>query len=619
MCSIAGLIYKNESITDINIEAMNHALKHRGPDASDYYRDDNVALLHNRLSILDLSVAGAQPMTSSCGRFVLCYNGEIYNHLELRTKLNHPNWRGHSDTETLVELLADLVRKDGDIATMLNEFNGMFAFALWDKETRKLVLVRDRFGVKPLFIYQNNGMPLAFASEIKAFKNAGLKLTKRDKALSEYMTYGHMLAGSSYYSEISQLNPGTILTISTVDNEIVEKQYWKIPTPKRYVNSYEKAVDELDALISDSIKIRLISDVPYGVFLSGGIDSSLITAIMQKHHNSPIKTFSVGFESSGKIKGHEYDELSAAALVSKHVGTEHNEVIVRPQDIVDNIDAMAASYDQPFADPAAFPTWFLSRFTSKHVKVVLTGEGADELFGGYRRYRAHMWGTRNPILAKLAGNTLNLVAKTSPALRKTERMARAFSSTEQSRRYSLWMEPVAERTRKILGHFECLDNRYNILNGQSAENVGNELLRLDQATWMVDDYLEKVDKATMAFSLEGREPFLDYRLAEFANSLPIEWKAAKRSKMILRDVASRYIPSELVNRPKHGFAVPLREWFRNELYDFARLRFEDAKDNFEENGIKMVGVNTVLKEHKAGVADHTGALWLLLVCSATNK
>jgi len=427
LCSIAGILENCVSDSGNAIQRANYALGHRGPDAHTFYRDDDILLAHNRLAILDLSEAGAQPMTSKNGRFVICYNGEVYNHIVMRDKKIGFSWRGHSDTETLLELLADCICSLQDLGKLLNQFNGMFAFALWDKQEKDLYLVRDRFGVKPLFLYGSD-CPTAFASEIKAFKAAGLTLTKRPEALHEYMTYGHTLNGTTFYNEIHQLAPGTFMKVKVREGCQTLLTYWNIPQPTLFSGSYAEAVNELERLISDSIKIRLISDVPYGVFLSGGIDSSLITAIMQLNHNSPIKTFSVGFESAGKVRGHEYDELSAAAMVAKHIGTEHHEVIIRPQDIVDNLEAMVASYDQPFADPAAFPTWFLSRFTSKSVKVVLTGEGADELFGGYRRYRAHLWSQRHNILARCFGGLLGLAVRPFPAFRKAERLSRSFSA-----------------------------------------------------------------------------------------------------------------------------------------------------------------------------------------------
>jgi asparagine synthase (glutamine-hydrolysing) len=542
MCGIAGFFQLNNQPLDEGasavIKAMSAALQHRGPDACGVWLEPEagIALGHKRLSILDLSPGGAQPMVSACGRFVMSYNGEIYNsteikkHIALKARIA---WRGHSDNEVLLEACANL-----GIEKALQLSNGMFAFALWDKKERALFLARDRLGIKPLY-WGKSGGTLLFASELKAFKYyPGFAGHISLDALAALMHYCFIPDPLSIFTDIYKLEPGHYLKI-TASHSISNHTYWDVFTQAQWgvanrVQDFSQALDELHCLLKDAVRMHMASDVPLGALLSGGVDSSLVVALMQEASMRPVRTFSIGFVEE------EYNEAPFAKAVANHLGAQHTELYLTHQDALDVIPKLPAMYDEPFADSSQIPTFLVSQLTRRHVTVALSGDGGDELFGGYPRY-----------FRKVNG--------------------RGLAYHDECMHH--WWENTPVLNGKLPAH------RYGDRLVDAAFPDEVELRQfLDTNYYLPSDILVKVDRASMAVSLEIRPPLLDHRVFALAWRMPPELRRAEGiSKYPLRCLLNKYVPSQLTDRPKMGFGIPIDHWLRGPLRDWAEDLLQPAR------------------------------------------
>jgi asparagine synthase (glutamine-hydrolysing) len=564
-------------------------MSHRGPDNSEVknynFRDKKLHLGHNRLSIQDLDPKANQPMQNS--RFAIVFNGEIYNHLELREECNYNFITHHSDTETLLALFGQF-----GIEQTIQRLMGMFAIALFDKEEERLYLIRDRVGIKPLYWTYQEG-EFAFSSELKGFA-PHLKKQKNDKALIQFMSLGYIPKDNSYYTNIYKLESAHYLIFDGEEIEI--KRYWNLPTQKIDI-SYQEAVEESERLIRNSINYRLFSDLEVGSFLSGGIDSSLVSAIMQNISSKPIKTFTIGFEDRA------YNEAGYAKEVAKHIGSDHYEYIFGVNDVKRLLEDFDNYYDEPFGDASALPTMLLSKFTKEHVTVALSGDGGDELFLGYDRYFItqkyyHLFKKFPQFLRTILSILFRLSSRD-----RLEKIAYPLRVLNKSNLYSVistsikpWELETLFSKDFIYEHF----NNPNFLSLQEIETLNsNDIFdnfsKIDFYRYLVDDILTKVDRASMRYSLEARVPLLDHRVVEFAYTLPTELKLQYGAKSILKDVLYKYVPRELIDRPKMGFAVPLREWFRGELKDILYAKIESMDERFNREYLKKL-----FNEHQKG-------------------
>ena len=621
MCSIFGILNFNGlkqqgQFDSAFLHKINKALLHRGPDDSGTYLDNYLGFAHNRLSIQDLSAAGHQPMFSSCGNYVIAYNGEVYNHIELRQRfLPVDAFKGHSDTETIIELFSLFMNKGMLFPSLLTELNGMFAIAIWDIRRQRLFLARDRMGIKPIYVY-SKGPILSFSSEIKAFNVAGFDMEIRPQGMADYFTYGHSSFPNTIYRNVKKFQPGTWQIIEK--ETIKEGKFWSLYSNyKMFTGSYGDAVSQLRELVADSIQKRLISDVPFGAFLSGGVDSSAITYFMQKYHGSSVNTFSVGFDAEGfndPFSGNKYSELQDARSISNKYGSIHHELVLKPDDLKQNLDKLVYHYDEPFGDSAALPTLMICQLARQFITVCHSGDGADELFGGYRRYRAHLFCENHPFLSQLF---LFGYDKIKPILTRTRRLhkiASAFKETNPVARYSRWLETMdASGFAEMTGSEMRINSEYDRAYRTCKGDTGKFMLLADQGTLLVDGYLEKIDKASMANSLEVRVPYLDYRLVDFSNSLPVHWKINKSGKRIFKDALKGIVPDSILNKSKRGFTVPLDEWFQNELSGFLKERLLDASVDYAAYGLNRKVIERYLKEHLELEQDQSYFLWQVLV------
>lgn len=578
MCSILGYINSHLSIEEI--KTINLRLSHRGPDNSEVkkykLKTKNVFLGHNRLSIQDLDSKANQPMEND--EFAIVFNGEIYNHLEIRNKLKFNNFKTHSDTETLIYAFSEF-----GIEKTLSQLIGMFAIGLLNKKENKLYLIRDRVGIKPLYwTYQNN--EFAFASELKGFSNH-LKNKKSDKAVVQFMSFGYIPNDNSYYENIYKLKPAHYLVFDGENINI--NKYWSLSKNKIKIN-YDEAIFKTEEIIRSSIKYRLLSDLEVGSFLSGGVDSSLVSAIMQQESNSNIKTFSIGFEDKN------YDESIYAKEVAKHLGSDHYEYKFKVNDVLELIQDFDKYYDEPFGDSSSLPMMLLSRMTKDKVSVALSGDGGDELFLGYDRYFfTQNYYNRLKKIPKPMRSIIAFLFKYSKQ-DKLEKMSYPIKNLNEENLYSILYSSIKPwDLNKVFSEeflYETFDkDNLTLLDLQETKFKDKDLMdnlsKLDFNRYLPDDILTKVDRASMAYGLEARVPLLDHRLVEFAYSLPNDIKLMNGPKAILKDILYKYIPKELIDRPKKGFGVPLKYWFRDELKDILYDKIHSLDNRFNKKNM----------------------------------
>jgi asparagine synthase (glutamine-hydrolysing) len=620
MCGIAGFWKapgeSAETLTQWG-DTMSGKLRHRGPDDSGLWVDAvaGISLAHRRLAILDLSPAGHQPMMSHCRRYVIVFNGEIYNFLDLRRELEK---EGHtlvstSDTEVLVNACALW-----GVERTLNRLNGMFGFALWDTKERALTLARDRLGKKPLY-YGWSQNTFLFGSELKALCSyPGFTKTVDHSSLALFLRLGYIPAPHSIYQNIYKLPPGHFLKISAPQHRVSAEPYWSIKKTvekggqDRFTGDLHEAADELDLMLRDSIRLRMLADVPVGAFLSGGIDSSLIVAVMQAQATSGVKTFTIGFNESS------HDEASYAAQIARHLGTDHTQLYLSSGEALDIIPSMATVYDEPFADPSQVPTYLVSKLARQKVTVSLSGDGGDELFGGYSEY---IVGTRrwkflqrlSPVRSLIGACVKGMNVVACGRFRKMEQLMGA--NTPEALHYfrvSQWKHP-ADLVPKTVEHQTAFTDRRLWAD---TMNDTERMMYMDLVNYLPEDILTKVDRASMATSLEARVPFLDYRLVEFAWRLPLDFKIYQgQGKRILRSILSRYVPPQLFERPKMGFNVPLHLWLRGPL----RPWVEDLLDPATLRRQGILDPETVRQtwiRHLNGKQNSANRLWGILMFQA---
>jgi len=646
MCGIAGLIAVDPSADPKELLALGHkmadAIVHRGPDDSGVWIDGaiNVVLAHRRLSILDLSPAGHQPMVSACGRYVIVYNGEIYNSSDLRSKLetagHASGWRGYSDTEVLLSSIVAW-----GLEETLCRARGMFAFALWDKSKKILSLARDRIGEKPLY-YGTIGDTFVFASELKALRALpAARLDIDPGALGLLLRYGYVSPPYSIYRGIFKLPPGTILRVAGDGHFGEPKAWWHFPavalegTANPYTLSDADALEQLDLILRTAVGEQMVADVPLGAFLSGGVDSSMIVALLQTLTNSPLRTFTVGFSES------HYNEATYARAVASHFGTNHTELEVHPAQALQIIPRLPEIYDEPFGDSSQIPTALVCALTKQHVSVCLSGDGGDEVFCGYNRYfwAASLWNRFSIIPAwlrrtvssgisampadswnKLFGVVRPLMPPQMQVINPGDKLIKLSQVIDVHSPEALYRELVSQ-WRGQLPLFSFSEPTTLISDPTqwpTFSSLTARMMAVDTLTYLPDDILVKLDRAAMAASLETRAPFLDPRVIKFAWHLPLRHKVRNgQGKWLLRQLLYRYVPRSLVDRPKQGFGVPIEHWLRGPLRDWVEDLLsptELAADPF----LDSAPIRALWHRHLSGFnAQH--ALWPLLMYLAWKR
>lgn len=650
MCGISGL-WNSSTLPRDELAAlastMSRQMKHRGPDDSGVFvdADSGIAVGHRRLSVVDLSSCGHQPMVSASGRYVITYNGEIFNHSQLRRELETFgfSFRGHSDTETMLAA----VERWG-VEGALPRFNGMFAFGIWDRTERTLVLARDRLGVKPLY-YGRVGSMFVFASELKAIRAlpAFSNEINRD-AVALLLRHGYIPAPYSIYKGIRKLLPGTWLPIdaqtanSPADSATLQalaRVYWSAQTVAergtrdRVTMPDADAIDELERLLRDAIAIRMEADVPLGAFLSGGIDSSTIAALMQAQSARPVETFSIGFEEQG------FNEAPFARAVARRLGTEHHEAYVTSQDALRVVPRLPEIFDEPFADSSQIPTFLMSRLARKTVTVSLSGDGGDELFGGYARYfeaeRYRRVATGMPrwlltptvaMLRDAGGTTATLAERACRLLpyqfrpknpvMAAARMGEMLGARTDTERYARLVEHWTNATDVVKNAKNVTTALTDPLRQAALATPFESMMYSDLVSYLPDDCLTKVDRASMAASLEVRVPLLDYRVVEFAWKLPLQHRIRDRQgKWLLRQVLYRHVPKALVERPKAGFGVPIAGWLRGPLRDWAESLLTERRLS-EDGFFDPTALREVWSLHVSKRASEPYRLWNVLMFQA---
>lgn len=610
MCGITGYYSPNKLFSEAELHVMTNSLEHRGPDAIGYYMDAFIGFGHRRLSILDLSDAANQPMFSHCGRYVMIYNGEVYNYREIATELksNKPqiHFKTTSDTEVILEAFAHWGEN------FVQKLNGMYAIAIYDIQEKELLMYRDRIGVKPIYYYWD-GANFVFASELKALKKLKSKIDLKINvvAINEFLHLGYIPEPHSIYEHIKKMPAGTFLKIKGKALSIFS--YWKADDmiKPQVENDFNTAKNTLTALIESSVNYRMISDVPFGTFLSGGIDSSLVTAVAQKFSDKPVNTFSIGF------KDEKHNESGFAKNVANYLNTKHHEFIITEKDAIALADKLTSIYDEPFSDSSAIPTLIVSKLAREHVKMTLSGDGGDELFMGYGAYQ---WAKRleNPFVKSLRKPVARGLLKLSSKYKRFgELLAYDDETTTKSHIFSQEQYLFSRQEIKALTNPEfqkdiILKENYNTLTRTLLPEEEQALFDINY--YLKDDLLVKVDRASMHHSLETRVPLLDYRIVEFALNLSTDLKIKNgESKYLLKQVLYDYVPKEFFNRPKWGFSIPLVKWLKNELLFLM--------DNYlSENVIKkhaFVNYEIVLQLKKQFLDKNMdylyNRLWLLIV------
>lgn len=643
MCGIAGFISRNPADSwHPLLRRMTDALAHRGPDASGYWvsEDHGVGLGHRRLAIVDLSELGRQPMHSSSGRYTITYNGEIYNFGRIRSTLEQAGcrFRGHSDTEVMLAAF-----EQWGIEASLARFIGMFAFAVWDRQEQQLVLARDRLGKKPLY-YGFIGGGFAFGSELRALHEfPGWTRNIDRQALALYLRHNYIPAPWSVYEGVRKLPAAHVLRVTVGPDgprQLSLSPYWSAEEQQAaalrapFQGSLEEATDQLEALLKDATAIRMVADVPLGAFLSGGIDSSLVVSLMQAQASAPVRTFTIGFRETG------YNEAAHAHAVARHLGTDHTELYLSPDDALGVIPRLPEIYDEPFSDSSQIPTFLVSQMARRHVTVALSGDGGDEGFCGYNRYVwwRQIWGRTAGVPHWMLGAAAKCIQGV-PAQRLDRLMHWVYPLLPKSLRFSapgdrlhklaavLNIRDPQDLYRHLVSH--CSAPAQMVLGASEPATILNQsvqlrsdaefidrMMLLDTLTYLPDDILVKVDRASMAVALETRAPLLDHRVLEFAWSLPLEMKLQGREgKRVLKNLLYRHVPRELVDRPKTGFGIPLDSWLRGPLREWAESLL--APERLRREGYFAVEpIQRLWREHLSGARQWHYQIWDVLMFQA---
>lgn len=642
MCGLTGFLGGAPALPRDEAEAllsrMADAIVHRGPDSGGVWSDPAcaVGLAHRRLSIVDLSAAGAQPMASHSGRYVIAFNGEIYNHLRIREVLERDGlagvpWRGSSDTETFLCGV-----EAWGLVPMLHRSIGMFAMAVWDRQERTLHLARDRIGEKPLYygrIGSGQGAAFVFGSELAALRRHPSFSADIDRgALASYMRHNYIGGEASIYKGIRKLPPGGILSVSLVRPDPVLHRWWSgvdaviRGAGERFTGTATEAVDSLESLLRDAVGQQMVADVPLGAFLSGGVDSSTIVALMQSQSSRPVRTFSIGFNEPG------YNEAEHAKAVAKHLGTDHTELYVTHEQARAVIPKLPSLYSEPFADSSQIPTFLVSELARRHVTVSLSGDAGDELFCGYNRYllTSSIWSKAailpRPVRLSIARAVLAIGPRRWDAIGGF--FSRSLLGDKLHKGASLLGSPsISELYRSMVSHWEDPES---VVSGATEppsvltdlalrlDGLGDieRMMALDLLTYLPDDILVKVDRAAMGVSLETRVPFLDHRVVEFAWSLPLDYKLRDGvTKWALREVLYRHVPRALMERPKMGFGVPIDSWLRGPLRDWAESLISPER-LAREGFFNPAPIRSKWQEHLSGRRNWQYLLWDVLVFQA---
>lgn len=616
MCGIAGFTHFLGNMGDKQtLKNMGDSIYHRGPDAGGEYIDDCVGLAHRRLAIIDLSEAGIQPMTSHDGRYIIVFNGEIYNYLTIREALSNQGYpfKTHTDTEVILALYATQGEK------MLEQLNGMFTFALWDTVDKTLMIARDRMGKKPLYYLQTENQ-FAFASEIKALLTLpNIPKDIRLDAVHDFFAYQYIPDPKTIFTHVHKLPPGHFMMISK--EEIKIEQYWDVSFAQTSSKSEKELTDELYALATEKTKDRMVSDVPLGAFLSGGIDSSGVVAMMAKNSDTPVKTCSIGFDDK------KFNETEFAQVVADQYKTEHFEFTVH-QNVKDNLEHIVSFFDEPFADPSLVPTYFVSELARSEVTVAIAGDGGDEVFAGYEKYTTDDIENRlrNKFPAvlrkKVFPSLANLFAKSEqPVFRKAKSLfyslsldpAMGFYVTNSQIEDRLWHKLANQETLNKLGDYHPSSITVNAYNKADGPDHLSKILYTDMKTYLPGGILVKVDRMSMANSLEVRAPLLDKEVVEFSATLPSSLKFNNgEKKYILKEAFKPVLPHDILYRKKMGFSVPLAAWLRGELKELTQEYLFIKSDGIQQF-FNMEVIKELWQQHQQSKADHSNVLWSMLM------
>ncbi|MAI66857.1 MAG: asparagine synthase (glutamine-hydrolyzing) [Phycisphaerae bacterium] len=641
MCGICGIVdLGNSSTMRDRVWSMSQTLEHRGPDDGGVWisKDGSTGLGHRRLSIIDCTQTGKQPMYSKCGRYVIVYNGEIYNFESIRSEIESDHsvrWEGYSDTEVLLEGISTW----GFVET-IKKTNGMFAIAAWDFKNNQLLLARDRLGEKPLY-YGWNGTTFVFASELKAIKAVCKNQLQLDEeSIALFLRFSYIPAPWSIYKGIYKLEAGTTLSIDSTGKQIEKpKKYWDLyesvvqGTNNCFTGSQEDAVDALEFLLENSIRGRMLSDVPLGAFLSGGIDSTTVVAMMQEYSSIPVKTFTIGSTERG------YNEASFAMEIAKHLGTDHTELIVEPSQAQEVIPLLPKMYDEPFADSSQIPTYLVSKLARSDVTVALSGDGGDELFGGYNRHfwAPKLWNRMKHVPAPMRAGLSKIGLQISPSVwnkfisycgplcpdelktglggERVHKFLSHLSSSSQSNLYQRLVSVNSDPASLLLN--SANSGLENITRFETSSlSFQLEMMFLDMSTYLPDDILAKVDRASMSVSLETRLPLLDHKLVEFAWSIPMHMKIREgKGKWLLKQLLYRKVPQAMMDRPKLGFGIPLEHWLRGPLKEWAGhlLSVESLR---QYSFFNPTPIRKMWQLHSSGKRNFHHNLWNILTLQA---
>ncbi len=610
MCGIAGIVDYKRPIDQDGVKAMTSSLVHRGPDDFGHYFNKFVGLGHRRLSIIDLTSAGKQPMQSNCGRYTLIYNGEMYNYIELRDELRLKGYSFASSSDTEV-VLYSLIEEGIDV---LSKFNGMFSLALWDNKENNLLLVRDRFGIKPLYYISENGS-LIFGSEIKAIESSNRYAKDTNyNALHEYMWFGNALGDNTLYEDINKVLPGQYIIFSK--NGVKKNKYWSVEnTPENHAQEIT-AIQDVGTLLRESVKRHLLSDVPVAVFLSGGIDSSAITALASKEYEGTLKTFAVGFDFNKGIS-----ELDKARFIAEQYSTDHHELHIKGNNLIDVVRKMISFHDEPFADAANIPLHLLCDELKNDVKVVLQGDGGDEIFAGYRRYNSLSIDKIWMVLSILGLQAQRLLPK-SKHYDRLQRYFYAMSRFNPGLKMALLlthdstfnspMQLISDDIKNKISQNNPYKSYYDCNERFTGMDAIQKMLYTDCEILLPNTYLEKVDRSTMASSIEVRVPFLDKELTDYVMGLPSSYKVKRgQKKWLLRQSMRGIVPDKILDAPKSGFSVPYSAWLKKPLAGFLKeVLFCDLvrESSYFNNQV----LEKKVKEHISGERNNEFMLWKAL-------